>query len=236
MKDRSVVSSECDVDEKVLVLLSGGVDSQTALREMVKAGCNVYSLSIKISSHDNDLEAARRGALLAGVAASQRFEVDLSTVGSMLHEGDVFAVGGANSGANCAMPGFKTVDQSLKMLHMLGVMCATSHGIKKVCWAVHADDGVSGLDSFVQLYADSGVELVTPFLKMSKGEVLRLGVSMGLVLSETWTCADKSAVFQCGRCEQCEKLKVAKSGSVFGLMLQNEVEVRIASITVSTVV
>lgn len=90
---------------------------------------------------------------------------------------------------------------------------ARVRGIPRVQVGIEGDQARrnKGLRSFVGgwstlMYAfDSeapDVEIVTPFLNMSKSDVLRLGVELGAPIHHSWSCL-RNHLHHCGRCEGC---------------------------------
>jgi 7-cyano-7-deazaguanine synthase len=56
--------------------------------------------------------------------------------------------------------------------------------------------------------AISDLTIRTPLIGLSKSEVLRLGVKLGVPLDQTWSCEHKGAK-QCGQCLQCQNRRKA---------------------------
>jgi 7-cyano-7-deazaguanine synthase len=98
---------------------------------------------------------------------------------------------------------------------------AMSQRCDAIAYAAHADDyklypdcrdGFAkrllsafkmGNDSYTQ-----DIELLNPFVNIRKSEVLKLGESLGLDLSKTWTCYNSGEV-QCGQCAACSERQSA---------------------------
>ena len=57
--------------------------------------------------------------------------------------------------------------------------------------------------------ARPGIEILTPLAELSKPEVVRLGLDLGVNIDNTWSCLSLSASEPCGSCPQCTERQAA---------------------------
>lgn len=208
---------------KILVLSSGGVDSTTCLALAVKeAGAeNVIALSIYYGQkHDKEIQAAKAVADYYGVA---RMELDLSTIFagsncSLLKQSteaipqESYAAQIKKTGGKKPVSTYVPFRNGLFLSSAASV--ALSQGCEKILYGAHADDAAGAA------YPDCSVQFVTamnqaivegtggqlrleaPFVSVSKAEVVKTGLALGVPYELTWSCyegGDKP----CGVCGTC---------------------------------
>ena len=198
-----------------VVLLSGGLDSATALAWARAEGYAPVALSFDYGQrHAAELRAAARLAAAAG-CEHVVFPLDLGRFGASALTDDAIAVpeGPAEGIPATYVPARNTVFLSVALA------LAEARGIRDLCLGVNAID-YSGypdcrgefLEAFARLAAlgtKAGAEgrdfrIHAPLLELSKAEIIRLGARLGVDYAATVSCyradADGRA---CGRCEAC---------------------------------
>lgn len=208
-------------EKKVLVLCSGGVDSTTLLaRAVARFGAeNVYALSISYGQrHIREIEAARAVAAFYGV--EQRF-LDLGAIFADSHcsllaasKTPVPAGTYAEQQAGEAGPVSTYVPFRNGLFLSAAASMALSLGCSVVYYGAHADDwaGAAYPDcspAFVAAMAraieeGTGGELAldAPFVRCSKADIVREGLSLGVPYELTWSCYEGGEV-PCGICATC---------------------------------
>lgn len=100
------------------------------------------------------------------------------------------------------------------ILLSLAVGYAVSLEANQVYYGAHSGDHaiypdcrpefVNKMNDVCQIANYEAVEIVTPYLKNSKIEILTDGLKMGLDYSDTWTCYNgrEKACGQCGACQE----------------------------------
>jgi 7-cyano-7-deazaguanine synthase len=202
---------------KAVVLLSGGLDSATVLAIAKSEGRSCHALSFAYGQrHEIELAAARRVAKSIGVDEHVVFPMDLRVFGGSALTSDIDVpkdVVGAPGIPMTYVPARNTIFLALA----LGF--AEARGAQEIWIGVNAVD-FSGypdcrpefLDAFQRVIATgtrSGVEhgeprLVAPLVTMSKAEIIRRGVALGVDYSITHSCYDPDALGRaCGHCDSC---------------------------------
>jgi 7-cyano-7-deazaguanine synthase len=201
-----------------VVLLSGGLDSYTAAAIVRRQGFDLYALSVNYGQrHARELESARNVARALGVVRHLEVAVDLRAVGgsSLTSDESVpmdrdLAVAEIPS---TYVPARNTVFLSLALgwAEVLGARDIVI-GINALDYSGYPDCRPEFIQAFEQLAAlatRAGVEGVrtrvhAPLLTMTKAEIIRRGVELGLDYGLTHSCYDPvDAGRPCGRCDSC---------------------------------
>ncbi len=202
-----------------VVLLSGGLDSTTALAIARSQGFDCYALTVRYGQlHAVELEAARRVAALAGVRDHRVVEVDLSPLAaSALTRKDV-AVPKDRTLADIGAPGdvpATYVPARNTVLLALALAWAESLGARDLFIGVNVLDAsgypdcrpefVTAFEALAQVATRAGgFHVHAPLIALTKAEIIRLGVGLGVDYAVTHSCYDPSADgAACGRCDAC---------------------------------
>ena len=199
-----------------VVLLSGGLDSATALAIAAERGFACHALSVNYGQrHLAELEAARRVARSAGVRDHRIMRVDLAGIG-----------GSALTDPAIAVPEQPTSGIPVTYVPARNtLMLALALGWAEVLDAQHIFIGVNFLDSsgypdcraeFIQAFerlaalaTRAGVEgqpcrIEAPLVSLTKAEIIREGVRLGVDYGATVSCYQADAAGRaCGRCDAC---------------------------------
>jgi len=210
------VVSECP--RKAVVLLSGGLDSCTAAAMAKADGCELYALTVAYGQrHAAELEAARRVASALGVVRHVELQIDLSAFGgsSLTGSGPVpkdRAIDDAGI-PSTYVPARNTVFLSLA-LAWAEALGATDIiiGVNALDYSGYPDCRPAFIESFERTAAlgtKAGVEgarvaIRAPLIGLTKGEIIRRGLALGLDYSLTSSCYDPDpGGAPCGRCDSC---------------------------------
>jgi 7-cyano-7-deazaguanine synthase len=199
-----------------VVLLSGGLDSATALAWARERGFRCYALSVAYGQrHSAELTAAARVAQALGAAEHRLMHVDLGSLGGSALTDSAIAVpeqGGAGIPVTY-VPARNTVLLSLALAwsEVLGAT-AIVIGVNAIDYSGYPDCRPEFIAAFAQLAhlaTKAGVEgqmlsVLTPLLNLSKAEIVREGVRLGVDYGLTVSCyqADEQGR-ACGRCDSC---------------------------------
>ncbi|MCA1962812.1 MAG: 7-cyano-7-deazaguanine synthase QueC [Prosthecobacter sp.] len=203
---------------KTFVLLSGGMDSVTALhwaaREHELAGAVSFDYGSK--HNDRELEQARWHAARMGL----RHDVVALPFVNDLFTSDLLRSGGEVPEGHYADENMKRTVVPFRNGIMLAIACgiAESAGAEALVIAAHAGDHAIYPDCrepFMQAMAAAmregtyaRVELLRPFIHLDKAGITRLGADLGVDFSHTWSCY-KGRALHCGRCGTCVERREA---------------------------
>lgn len=202
---------------RAVVLLSGGLDSATALAICRSEGFAAYALSLAYGQrHDAELRAAARIAAALGACEHRIAAVDLGQFGgSALTESAIAVpVAGLQPGIPLTyVPARNTVMLSLA-LAWAEVLEARDIfiGVNAVDYSGYPDcrpEFIAAFEALANLATRAAVEgaalrIHAPLLHLSKGEIIRRGGALGVDYAATVTCyqADEAGR-ACGLCDAC---------------------------------
>ena len=219
---------------KAVVLLSGGLDSYTAAAAARADGYELYALTIRYGqTHVTELESARRVAAALGVARHVELDVNLAAFGGSSLVGDgpipqdrvLPGSGPAQAGAGPAeagpyqgipstyVPARNTIFLSLALgwAEVVGAE-AVVIGVNALDYSGYPDcrpEYIEAFERLATLATRAGVEgrpfrVVAPLQHLTKADIIRLGMTLGLDYGLTHSCyAPLAAGRPCGRCDSC---------------------------------
>jgi 7-cyano-7-deazaguanine synthase len=203
---------------RAVVLLSGGLDSYTAGAVAAADGYELFALTIRYGQvHAREVEAARRVAAALTVARHLEMEVPLSALGGSALVGDGAIpkdrIVDGHDIPSTYVPARNTVFLSLALAwaEVTGAE-AIVIGVNALDYSGYPDCRPEYLRAFERLAAlatKAGVEghplrILAPLLQLSKAEIIRRGLALGLDYGLTWSCYDPSPDGRpCGRCDSC---------------------------------
>jgi 7-cyano-7-deazaguanine synthase len=204
-----------------VVLLSGGVDSTTALAIARSEGYVPYSLSFRYGQrHSVELEAARRVAAAVGVARHVVADIDLrvfggsaltDNIGVPCHEsadelGDEIPV--------TYVPARNTIFLSYALAWAETLGCSDVFiGVNALDYSGYPDcrpEYIRAFELMANLATRAGVEgrqqlkIHTPLIDLTKAQIIERGLALGVDYSQTHSCYDPGRGGQaCGQCDSC---------------------------------
>lgn len=204
---------------KAVVLLSGGLDSYTAAAVARRDGFEVNALSFNYGQrHVRELDASRAVAAALGVARHLELDLDLTRIG-----------GSSLTSSQIDVPKDQPIDPkvipSTYVPARNTIFLSIAMGWAEVLEASDIFIGVNALDysgypdcrpEFIRAFEQmgrlatkAGVEgrpltIHTPLLELSKADIIRLGLSLGLDYGLTHSCYDPTPDGgPCGHCDSC---------------------------------
>jgi len=209
------------------VLLSGGLDSTTCLAVAARDGFAVHALSFRYGQrHAHEVEAARRIGARWGVARHVVIDIDLRVFGgsALTAAIDVPKDRPADAIAHEGVP-ITYVPARNTIFLSYALAFAEVSGARDIFIGVNALDYsgypdcrpeyVRAFERMANLATRAGVEAAergetairirTPLLDLSKADIVRLGMSLGVDYADTTSCYDPSPDgAACGHCDACQ--------------------------------
>lgn len=202
-------------------LLSGGLDSATALACARRDGFVCHALTFDYGQrHRVELEAAARVARALGAAAHRTAVIDLRAFGGSALTGDLTVPKGRNAKEMVEsipvtyVPARNTIFLSFALAWAEVLGAADIYlGVNAVDYSGYPDcrpEYIAAFEHMAALATKAGVEggarlkIHTPLMLMSKAEIIRLGLSLGVDYSLTHSCYDPlPGGLPCGACDAC---------------------------------
>ncbi len=214
------------MQQRAVVLLSGGLDSATVLAWAKSRNFAVYALSFDYGQrHRVELAAAHALANAAGVERHVTLKLDLRQFGGSAltdqipvpKDRDMESVGG-NPASNAIpityVPARNTVFLSCalawaEVLESFNICI----GVNAVDYSGYPDcrpEYIAAFERTANLATRAGVQgsgtftIHTPLIQLSKMEIIRLGLSLGVDYAQTVSCYDPTPEsIACGHCDAC---------------------------------
>jgi 7-cyano-7-deazaguanine synthase len=202
--------------KKAVVLLSGGLDSATVLAIAKAEGYECHALSFDYGQrHGAELEAAQRVADYFGVTDRKLIRIGLDAIGgSALTDASIAVPDRPQEGIPVTyVPARNTVFLAFA-LGWAEVLGSTDIfiGVNAIDYSGYPDcrpEYIAAFQHLAKLATKAGVEgaefrIHTPLIQLSKGEIIRLGVGLGVDYALTVSCYSADAEGRaCGVCDAC---------------------------------
>jgi 7-cyano-7-deazaguanine synthase len=206
---------------KAVVLLSGGLDSATVLAIAKSEGYDVYALSFAYGQrHSWELECAREVARAGGVKEHRTTSIDLRAFGGSALTADIDVPKGRSTEEMSGeipityVPARNTIFLSfaLAWAEVLG-SSDLFVGVNALDYSGYPDcrpEFIEAFERMANLATKAGVEgrqalrIHTPLIALTKAEIIRKGLELGVDYSLTSSCYDPSPSGEpCGSCDSC---------------------------------
>jgi 7-cyano-7-deazaguanine synthase len=205
-----------------VVLLSGGLDSATTAAIARSEGFSVHALSVDYGQrHRFELAAARRVAESLSMVEHRVLKIDLAALGGSALTADIEVpqdrgADQMSSGIPITyVPARNTVMLSLALGYAEVIGAADIFmGVNAVDYSGYPDcrpEFIAAFEQLANLATKAGVEgaltfrIHTPLIRLTKTEIIRRGVELGVDYSLTHTCYSPDAAgAPCGRCDACQ--------------------------------
>jgi 7-cyano-7-deazaguanine synthase len=210
------------VKKKAVVLLSGGLDSTTALAVAVSEGYEVYAMSFRYGQrHLVELESASRVASAFCVKRHLTLDVDLRAIGGSALTDDIEVPKERKPEQIAAgipvtyVPARNTLFLSfaLAWAEVLGAEDIFI-GVNALDYSGYPDCRPEFIEAFEQMAnlatkaGDEGrmrLRVHTPLISMTKAEIIKTGLCLGVDYRLTHSCYDPTPEgLSCGRCDSCQ--------------------------------
>ena len=215
--------NENDLEKRpAVVLLSGGLDSATTAAMARDQGFRLQALSVDYGQrHRFELEAARRVGESLGVAEHRFVAIDLRGFGGSALTADIDVPQDRTAGEMSVgipityVPARNTVMLSLALGYAETIGAADIFiGVNAVDYSGYPDcrpEFIVAFEQLANLATKAGVEgasefrVHAPLIRMTKAEIIRSGVELGVDYSLTHSCyAPDGDGASCGRCDSCQ--------------------------------
>lgn len=208
--------------KSAVVLLSGGVDSSTATAVARKEGYELHALSFRYGQrHEREIEAAKKVAALFRIKNHLTIDFNLRAIGGSALTDEIEVPKGRSPKEISRgipvtyVPGRNTIFLSFALA--LAEKIATEDiffGANQLDYSGYPDcreEFIRAYERMANLATKAGVEgktcikIHTPLISMTKGEIIKKGVELGLDYSLTWSCYDPTPQgLACGLCDSCQ--------------------------------
>jgi 7-cyano-7-deazaguanine synthase len=208
-----------------VVLLSGGLDSTTTLAIAKNEAFAVHALTFSYGQrHWREVEAARKIALAAEVSRHEVVEIDLRIFGGSALVADIDVP--KDRDLDSSSPGSKDIpityvparntiflSYALAFAEVVGASDIFI-GVNALDYSGYPDcrpEYIHAFEEMANLATRAGVEggtrltIRTPLISLTKAQIIKLGLSLGVDYSGTTSCYDPGLNGEaCGRCDACQ--------------------------------
>lgn len=203
---------------RAVILLSGGLDSATVLAIARSEGYECYCLSFSYGQkHSTELDFASRLAKDLGAAEHRVASIDIGAFGGSALTDDTIDVPDAEASGDEIPVTYVPARNTVFLSYALGwaeVLGADDIfiGVNAVDYSGYPDcrpEFVSAFESMANLATRAGVEggtlkIHAPLIDLSKGQIIRRGIELGVDYAETVSCYRLSEAGKaCGDCDSC---------------------------------
>jgi 7-cyano-7-deazaguanine synthase len=208
--------------KKAVVLLSGGLDSATTLSIAQSEGFEAYALTFRYGQrHEHETAAAQRIAWHHKVAKHKLADINLRMFGGSALTDDLDvpkrrSTDGMASGIPITyVPARNTIFLSFALAWAEVLECSAIFiGVNALDYSGYPDcrpDYIAAFETMANLATKAGVEgkthikIHTPLIAMTKGQIIRKGLELGVDYAMTTSCYDPGrGGVPCGQCDACQ--------------------------------
>ncbi len=207
--------------KKAVVLTSGGIDSTTSLAIAASEGYEIYALTFRYGQrHALEIDAARRISAVLGATKHLVIDIDLGKIGGSALTDDIAVPKRRGKEAIPAgipvtyVPARNTVflSYALAWAEVLGAEDIFI-GVNAIDYSGYPDcrpEYIGAFEKMANLAIQKAVEgkmrirIQAPLIRMTKAEIIRKGIELGVDYSFTHSCYDpKPGGKACGQCDSC---------------------------------
>ena len=207
--------------KRAVVLLSGGLDSATVLAIAGAQGYEPYALSFAYGQrHVWELEAAKRVAAALGAAKHKTVTIDLRAFGGSALTAEIAVPKGRTAGEMAEgipityVPARNTIFLSFALAWAEVLESSDLFiGVNALDYSGYPDcrpEFIEAFEKMANLATKAGVEgrqalkIHTPLIAMTKADIIRKGIELGVDYGLTSSCYDPSGEgVPCGECDSC---------------------------------
>jgi len=207
------------VTGRAVCLLSGGLDSSTAAAIAISRGFEAYGMTFRYGQrHEKEIESALAVGKSLGLKDHVIVEFDLRKWGGSALTSDIplptdrAAEEMRSSIPTTYVPARNTIFLSFALSYAETIGADTIFiGVSQIDYSGYPDcreEYLRAFERMANLATKAGVEgsiaftIEAPLLHMSKAEIIKTGLELGVDYSLTWSCYEGGAL-PCGRCDSC---------------------------------
>ena len=209
--------------KKAIVLLSGGLDSATCMAVARQQRYQLVALSFDYGQrHKIELAAAKRVTAFFNAPEHITYKLDLRAIGKSALTDDIEVP--KHNRAREIGPDIPSTYVPARNIIFLSIATAFAEthnaeaifaGMNSIDYSGYPDcrpEFISAFDKMINLGTKTGsegghIDIQTPLIKLSKKEIIELGLKLGVDYSLTWSCYDPQkgagAPLACGKCDSC---------------------------------
>ena len=202
---------------KAVILLSGGLDSTTVLAIAKEQNYDCYALSFDYGQKQrSELESSIAIAKKSNVIEHRIMKISLNDIGgSALTDKDISVPKFSDSDdiPITYVPARNSIFLSFALAWAEVVDCQTIFiGVNALDYSGYPDcrqEFIEAFETMANLATKQSVEgdkiqIKTPLINMTKAEIIKKGLSLGVDYSETTSCYDANSLGEaCGECDAC---------------------------------
>jgi 7-cyano-7-deazaguanine synthase len=198
---------------RAVVLLSGGLDSYTAAAIAKSQGFALHALTVRYGQrHSREIDAARNVAAALGVAAHLDLDLDLRGIGGSALTSDMPVPLDRDLSAQDIPSTYVPARNTIFLSLALGWAEVLNARVNALDYSGYPDcrtEFIRAFESLAALATRAGVEgarfhVHTPLIALSKADIIRRGLELGLDYRLTHSCYDPAPDGDpCGRCDSC---------------------------------
>jgi 7-cyano-7-deazaguanine synthase len=209
------------MNQPAVVLVSGGLDSATTLAIAKQQGFTPHALSFRYGQrHAVEIEAAQRVAKSLGVVRHVIVDIDLRVFGGSALTDEISVPKGRTVDEMSAeipityVPARNTIFLSYALAFAEVLKAADIFlGVNAVDYSGYPDcrpEFIASFERMANLATKAAVEgqpirIHAPLIEMTKAEIIRTGMSLGVDYGLTISCYDPDAEGRaCGHCDSCQ--------------------------------
>jgi len=209
-------------DKKAVVLLSGGVDSSTTLAIAKNEGREAHALSFRYQQrHEIEIQAAKKVAMFYSVASHLTVDFNLRAIGGSALTGNEEVPKGRSAEAIAQGIPATYVPARNTIFLAFGLALAEKVEAEEIFFGANQldysgypdcrEEYVNAFEAMANLATKAAVEgklrvqIRTPLIHMTKAEIIKKGMELGLDYALTWSCYDPApGGLACGLCDSCQ--------------------------------
>jgi len=202
---------------KAVLILSGGLDSTTLLYDLLDQGYEVSALTFDYhQKHKKEIQCAK--ATCAKLHIPHKI-VDISVLNDLAPSSLTRDEWNVPEGHYAEESMKQTVVPNRNMVFLsLAASYAIGTGAQELFYAAHAGDHaiypdcrpvfVSAMETALHLCDWKDLTLRVPYVHLSKGDIVKKGLALGVDYADTWSCY-KGGNRPCGKCGACTERREA---------------------------